>query len=84
MEIDFIATNTTDKLYFQVTESMDLESVRTGELVPLKSGCRMLVRQPQFEIDTLEMLSVIFRVSGMSLTKPFLGVKTVCLLSYRR
>ena len=36
MEIDFIATNTTDKLYVQVTESMTVESVRTRELAPLQ------------------------------------------------
>lgn len=35
MEIDFIATNTTDKLYVQVTESMALENVRSRELTPL-------------------------------------------------
>lgn len=36
MEIDFIATNTTDKLYLQVTESMTAESVRARELAPLQ------------------------------------------------
>lgn len=36
MEIDFIATNTTDKLYVQVTESMAVESVRARELAPLQ------------------------------------------------
>lgn len=36
LEIDFIATNTTDKLYVQVTESMVVESVRTRELAPLR------------------------------------------------
>lgn len=36
LEIDFIATNTTDKLYVQVTESMAVESVRTRELAPLQ------------------------------------------------
>lgn len=36
MEIDFIATNTTDKLYVQVTESMALENVRARELLPLQ------------------------------------------------
>lgn len=36
MEIDFIATNTTNKLYIQVTESMAAESVRARELAPLQ------------------------------------------------
>ncbi|MBQ0064317.1 MAG: ATP-binding protein [Firmicutes bacterium] len=36
MEIDFIATNTTDRLYVQVTESMAMESVKTRELAPLQ------------------------------------------------
>lgn len=36
MEIDFIATNTADKLYVQVTESMALETVRARELAPLQ------------------------------------------------
>lgn len=36
LEIDFIATNTTDKLYVQVTESMAVESVRIRELAPLQ------------------------------------------------
>ena len=36
LEIDFIATNTTDKLYVQVTESMAVESVRARELAPLQ------------------------------------------------
>ncbi|MCQ2770632.1 MAG: ATP-binding protein [Clostridia bacterium] len=36
LEIDFIATNTTDKLYVQVTESMAMESVRARELTPLQ------------------------------------------------
>ena len=36
MEVDFIATNTTDKLYVQVTESMALNTVRTRELAPLQ------------------------------------------------
>ncbi len=35
-EIDFIASDTTDKLYVQVTESMMVESVRTRELAPLQ------------------------------------------------
>jgi predicted AAA+ superfamily ATPase len=34
-EIDFIATKTDDKIYIQVTESMDNESVRERELTPL-------------------------------------------------
>lgn len=36
MEIDFIAVNTTGKLYIQVTESMALEAVRARELLPLQ------------------------------------------------
>lgn len=36
MEIDFIATNTTDKFYVQVTESMSTESARKRELAPLQ------------------------------------------------
>lgn len=36
MEIDFIATNTTDKNYIQVTESVTEEKVRTRELAPLQ------------------------------------------------
>ena len=35
-EIDFIATNTDDKLYIQVTESMLSEDVRKRELAPLQ------------------------------------------------
>ena len=35
-EIDFIATNTDDKLYIQVTESMVSEDVRKRELAPLQ------------------------------------------------
>lgn len=35
-EIDFIATNTNEKLYIQVTESMISEEVRRRELTPLK------------------------------------------------
>lgn len=34
-EIDFIATKADDKLYIQVTESMDSETVRERELTPL-------------------------------------------------
>ena len=34
-EIDFIATKADDKLYIQVTESMDSETVRERELAPL-------------------------------------------------
>lgn len=34
-EIDFIATNATDKLYVQVTESMSSDAVRKRELAPL-------------------------------------------------
>ena len=36
LEIDFIAANTTDKMYVQVTESMAVESVRVRELAPLQ------------------------------------------------
>ena len=35
-EIDFIATNTDDKLYIQVTESMLSDDVRKRELAPLQ------------------------------------------------
>ena len=35
-EIDFIASNANEKLYFQVTESMNSEVVRTRELAPLQ------------------------------------------------
>lgn len=35
-EVDFIATKADDKLYIQVTESMDNEAVRTRELAPLQ------------------------------------------------
>lgn len=35
-EIDFIATNTNEKLYVQVTESMVSNDVKTRELAPLK------------------------------------------------
>ena len=35
-EIDFIASNANEKLYFQVTESMNSEAVRTRELAPLQ------------------------------------------------
>lgn len=35
-EIDFIATNTNDKLYVQVTESMISDDVKRRELAPLK------------------------------------------------
>ena len=35
-EIDFIATKTTDKIYIQVTESMNSEEVRNRELAPLR------------------------------------------------
>lgn len=34
-EIDFIATKGSEKIYYQVTESMRLENVRTRELAPL-------------------------------------------------
>lgn len=34
-EVDFIATNAEEKLYIQVTESMDSEAVRERELAPL-------------------------------------------------
>ena len=36
-EIDFIATKADDKLYIQVTESMQSEDVRTRELRPLQA-----------------------------------------------
>ena len=36
VEIDFIATNTNEKLYVQVTESMISNDVKTRELAPLK------------------------------------------------
>lgn len=36
MEIDFVATNTTDKIYVQVAESMMSEDVKKRELAPLK------------------------------------------------
>ena len=35
-EIDFIASNANEKIYFQVTESMNSEAVRTRELAPLQ------------------------------------------------
>lgn len=35
-EVDFIATNTNDKMYVQVTESMTSEDVRKRELAPLQ------------------------------------------------
>ncbi|MDE7282381.1 MAG: ATP-binding protein [Lachnospiraceae bacterium] len=35
-EVDFIATNATDKIYFQVTESMNNPSTRERELAPLR------------------------------------------------
>ena len=35
-EIDFIATTATDKVYIQVTESMQDENVRVRELAPLR------------------------------------------------
>lgn len=35
-EVDFIATNAKEKIYFQVTESMNEPSVRERELVPLR------------------------------------------------
>ncbi len=35
-EVDFIATNATEKIYFQVTESMDEPSTRERELIPLR------------------------------------------------
>ena len=37
LEVDFVATNTKEKIYMQVTESMLEESVRQRELRPLKS-----------------------------------------------
>lgn len=36
MEIDFIATKADDKMYVQVTESMESEDVRKRELAPLQ------------------------------------------------
>ena len=36
-EVDFIATNTDEKKYIQVTESMLSEDVRKRELAPLQS-----------------------------------------------
>ena len=36
LEIDFIATNDHEKIYFQVTDDMTAESTRQRELVPLK------------------------------------------------
>lgn len=36
LEIDFVATSTTEKMYVQVTESMTSESVRERELKPLQ------------------------------------------------
>lgn len=35
-EVDFIATNTNDKMYVQVTEAMTSEDVRKRELTPLQ------------------------------------------------
>lgn len=35
-EVDFIATNTNDKMYVQVTEAMTSEDVRKRELAPLQ------------------------------------------------
>ena len=35
-EVDFIATNTNDKMYVQVTEAMTSEDVRKRELSPLQ------------------------------------------------
>ena len=35
-EVDFIATNTNDKMYAQVTEDMTSEDVRKRELAPLQ------------------------------------------------
>lgn len=35
-EVDFIATNTKEKIYFQVTETMNEASVRERELAPLR------------------------------------------------
>ena len=35
-EVDFIATNTNDKMYAQVTEAMTSEDVRKRELAPLQ------------------------------------------------
>ena len=36
-EVDFIATNTNDKMYVQVTEAMTSEDVRKRELAPLQN-----------------------------------------------
>lgn len=36
MEIDFVATKADDKMYVQVTESMESEDVRKRELAPLQ------------------------------------------------
>lgn len=36
MKIDFIATKADDKMYVQVTESMESEDVRKRELAPLQ------------------------------------------------
>ena len=36
LEVDFIATKTDEKLYIQVTESMESEEVRDRELTPLQ------------------------------------------------
>ena len=36
LEVDFIATNTNDKMYVQVTEAMTSEDVRKRELAPLQ------------------------------------------------
>lgn len=35
-EVDFIATNAREKIYFQVTESMNEPSTREWELTPLR------------------------------------------------
>ena len=35
-EVDFIATNAKEKIYFQVTESMNNSSTRERELLPLR------------------------------------------------
>ena len=36
MEVDFIATKADDKIYIQVTETMEGEDVRKRELAPLQ------------------------------------------------
>ena len=36
LEVDFIASNAKDKIYFQVTESMNEPSTRERELAPLR------------------------------------------------